>query len=85
MAACVLSDRCGGCDWMALSEDEQRRTKEELVLSALERTASLPRQSFELLPTVSSPVELGYRRRRYCTLGPRGLATLGDAATSMWG
>ena len=60
---CPLADRCGGCDWMHLQDDAQLRHKQEIVLGSLEHLGGLERSAYELLPTVSSPATIGYRRR----------------------
>jgi 23S rRNA (uracil1939-C5)-methyltransferase len=38
---CALAERCGGCDWMVLSIDEQRRQKLAVLREALLRTGKL--------------------------------------------
>ncbi len=60
---CPLSERCGGCDWLHLSEEEQRRAKLEIVLSALEHLAGIGRSEIEVLPAQVCARQLGYRRR----------------------
>lgn len=57
---CPVADACGGCDWMALDLETQRRFKLELVREALRRTGgftSLP----ELRIVGGAP--WGYRSR----------------------
>lgn len=39
---CPLQDRCGGCPWMPLPEEEQRRWKRRLLIDALERVGGCP-------------------------------------------
>jgi 23S rRNA (uracil1939-C5)-methyltransferase len=60
---CPVASRCGGCDWMQLTEDAQLQHKEEIVLSALEHLGGVTREAYQLLPTVRSPEPLAYRRR----------------------
>ncbi|AKJ03863.1 23S rRNA m(5)U-1939 methyltransferase [Archangium gephyra] len=60
---CGLSARCGGCDWLELSESAQRAAKQEIVLSALEHLGRLKRDSFAVRPLLIAPTEFGYRRR----------------------
>lgn len=67
---CALADRCGGCDWMQLTDEAQRAHKQEIVVSALEHLGGLPRDAYQLLPMASSSHTLGYRRR--ATLHPVG-------------
>ncbi len=61
--ACPLADRCGGCDWLHVSEEVQRSQKVEIVLSALEHLGGFQRSALKLLPTVHGTHALGYRRR----------------------
>ncbi|MFY0522772.1 class I SAM-dependent RNA methyltransferase [Archangium gephyra] len=60
---CGLSARCGGCDWLELTESAQRAAKQEIVLSALEHLGRLKRDSFAVRPLLIAPTEFGYRRR----------------------
>lgn len=60
---CPVASTCGGCDWMHIHEDEQLRQKQEIVVSALEHVGGISRDAYELLPTVTSPHAVGYRRR----------------------
>ncbi|PTL85859.1 class I SAM-dependent RNA methyltransferase [Vitiosangium sp. GDMCC 1.1324] len=60
---CVLSARCGGCDWLELAEPAQRAAKQEIVLSALEHLGRLKRDSFTVRPMLMAPRDFGYRRR----------------------
>jgi 23S rRNA (uracil1939-C5)-methyltransferase len=60
---CSIADRCGGCDWLHVSEEVQRSQKVEIVLSALEHLGGFERTGFKLLPTVCGTQPLGYRRR----------------------
>lgn len=60
---CPLDGRCGGCDWLHLSESAQLRAKEEIVASALEHLGQVPRGRYETLASWSAEAGLGYRRR----------------------
>jgi 23S rRNA (uracil1939-C5)-methyltransferase len=62
-AACPLSERCGGCDWMGLSLEAQREAKREVLLSTLEHLGGISREALEVLPTLGDARALGYRRR----------------------
>jgi len=62
-ALCPLSDRCGGCDFLYLTEEAQRAAKQEILLSALEHLGGLSRGAFEVRPMIASAHSLGYRRR----------------------
>jgi len=61
--ACPHYAHCGGCDWMAISEEQQREFKQSLLLSNLERMGTLPEGSYELYPMAFDAHALGYRRR----------------------
>lgn len=60
---CPLADRCGGCDWMHLTEATQHAHKEQIVVSALEHLGDIHRSQYELLPLVESPLPYNMRRR----------------------
>jgi 23S rRNA (uracil1939-C5)-methyltransferase len=59
---CPLAGTCGGCDWLHLDPDVQRRERERAVRAALERLGGLDLGGVEWLPTVSAG-DLGTRRR----------------------
>ena len=60
--ACPVADRCGGCDWMALSREAELRSKADLLREALVRTGGFSDLPFEI-PIVSAGPELRYRNR----------------------
>jgi 23S rRNA (uracil1939-C5)-methyltransferase len=60
---CPLADRCGGCDWMHLTEASQHSHKEQIVVSALEYLGDIHRAQYQLLPLVESPLPYNTRRR----------------------
>jgi 23S rRNA (uracil1939-C5)-methyltransferase len=60
---CPHFEHCGGCDWMAINEAQQREFKQRLVLSSLERIGETPEGSYEFRPIVFEQCFLGYRRR----------------------
>lgn len=70
--SCPHADRCGGCDWLGLSEPAQRHAKLEIVLGALEHQAGIDPARLTVHPLATSPKSLGYRRR--VTLHPMGKA-----------
>ncbi len=70
--ACAVADRCGGCDWLHVSEAVQHAQKLEIVLSALEHLGGFERAGLKVLPTVTGTQALGYRRR--AVLHPVGKA-----------
>ncbi len=44
---CPVAGSCGGCDWIGLSREAQRRGKEEIVHEALRRTGHLTPEEIE--------------------------------------
>jgi len=67
---CLLARQCGGCDWMALPVEAQRRHKLSLLTQALERTGGL-RQLGPVALHHAGP-ELGYRNRLRFQIDERG-------------
>ena len=65
---CPVADRCGGCDWMQLTDEAQRAHKQEIVVSSLEHLGGVPRAAYQLLSMEVSSDTVGYRRR--ATLHP---------------
>jgi len=67
---CPVQSRCGGCPWMPLGEDAQRRWKRRIVIDALRRLGRFD------APPVSevrgSPLATGYRNRVEFHLGRGG-------------
>ena len=59
---CADQPRCGGCDWMALSVEVQRRHKQDIVRQSLLRVGHVPAERLPSLPVIAG-AELGYRRR----------------------
>jgi 23S rRNA (uracil1939-C5)-methyltransferase len=59
---CPLAGTCGGCDWLHLAPDGQRREREAAVRAALERLGGLDLSRVEWLPTLAAG-DLGTRRR----------------------
>lgn len=58
---CPVASVCGGCNWQHITEDEQRRQKEKLILETIKKFN--PTQEFEYLPLKESPRSLRYRNR----------------------
>lgn len=58
---CPVALVCGGCNWQQISEEEQRRQKEQIVLETIQKfNRGL---EFEYLPIQASPRSLRYRNR----------------------
>jgi 23S rRNA (uracil1939-C5)-methyltransferase len=60
--ACPVADRCGGCDWMALSRSAELHNKARVLREALVRTGGFSELPVELSLVELGP-ELGYRNR----------------------
>lgn len=59
--ACIVADKCGGCQWQAVDYAQQLQAKELQVQSAMERIGG-----FETLPMrtiLRAPEPLGYRNK----------------------
>jgi 23S rRNA (uracil1939-C5)-methyltransferase len=61
-APCPIAERCGGCDWMALELDAQRRHKVGLLQEALRRTGAFHELAFPIELRSEGPAT-GYRQR----------------------
>jgi len=60
-APCPIADRCGGCNWQHISEEEQRHQKDLVVRETLAKF--LPGMELPFLPLKESPLTLRYRNR----------------------
>jgi 23S rRNA (uracil1939-C5)-methyltransferase len=58
---CPIADRCGGCNWQHLTENEQRQQKHMMVQETLAKF--LPGVNLPFLPMKESPLSLRYRNR----------------------
>lgn len=58
---CPVASVCGGCNWQHITEIEQRKQKEQLVLETLKKFN--PTLQFEYLPLKESPRSFRYRNR----------------------
>lgn len=65
---CEYQAHCGGCPWMVLEEDEQRRWKERLLRDALVRVGGIEQP--DVKPLLAAPPDLGYRNRVELALEP---------------
>ena len=67
---CPVFAQCGGCDWMQLSLDGQRRAKAGLVSEALRRTAKIERD--DAPPVITAGQATHYRARGRWHVNPKG-------------
>ncbi|WP_413585773.1 class I SAM-dependent RNA methyltransferase [Bdellovibrio sp. HCB274] len=58
---CPVANVCGGCNWQHLTEQEQQKQKEALVLETIRKFN--PDLKFDYLPLQPSPRSLRYRNR----------------------
>lgn len=59
--ACIVADKCGGCQWQTVGYDLQIAAKHEQVKSALERIGKF--QQVPLDSIIPAPQALGYRNK----------------------
>ncbi len=62
---CIVADKCGGCQWQAVSYPAQLRTKQNIVLQALQRIGGFNPQVLEELisPIINAEEGLHYRNK----------------------
>ncbi len=60
-APCVYFDKCGGCSWQHIVEDEQIRQKENLLKELLKKFT--PDLTYQLEQTITSKNVFNYRNR----------------------
>ncbi|MEL7508760.1 MAG: 23S rRNA (uracil(1939)-C(5))-methyltransferase RlmD [Cyanobacteria bacterium J06554_1] len=70
--ACIVADKCGGCQWQAVDYDYQLQAKECQVRSALMRLGGFA--TVPMVPILAAPQPLGYRNKATYPLarGPAG-------------
>lgn len=63
--SCIVADKCGGCQWQAVSYPAQLRTKQNLVLQAMQRIGGFNADLLEELitPIVGAKESLHYRNK----------------------
>ncbi len=77
---CAWADRCGGCDWMALSRPAELSAKANLLREAFRRTGGMAEPGSDLRVRVAGR-DLGYRGRLRVHFGPHGeVGLLGGAS-----
>ncbi len=59
--ACIVADKCGGCQWQVVDYPLQVQAKQEQVQAALERIGKFT--SVPLDPIIPAPHPLGYRNK----------------------
>ncbi|MBE9067266.1 23S rRNA (uracil(1939)-C(5))-methyltransferase RlmD [Leptolyngbya cf. ectocarpi LEGE 11479] len=59
--ACIVADKCGGCQWQAVAYPRQLQAKTQQVQSALERIGGF--QSVPMQSIMGAPQPLGYRNK----------------------
>lgn len=64
---CALFGKCGGCQLMHLSYDQQLETKRQRIVDALERIGKF--SSVNVLPCIPSPSPLAYRNKIQLPVG----------------
>ncbi len=63
--SCIVADKCGGCQWQSVSYAAQLRTKQNIVLQALQRIGGFSADLLEELmsPIVGAADSLHYRNK----------------------
>lgn len=59
--ACIVADKCGGCQWQAVTYAGQLQAKEQQVKSALKRIGGF--ETVPIQPILASPKPLEYRNK----------------------
>ncbi|MFN9536457.1 MAG: 23S rRNA (uracil(1939)-C(5))-methyltransferase RlmD, partial [Pseudanabaena sp.] len=62
---CIVADKCGGCQWQTVGYPAQLRTKQNIVLQALQRIGGFDAEMLEALisPIVGAKESLHYRNK----------------------
>jgi len=61
LPGCRWFPPCGGCQWQHVAPEAQRRARSAIVAEQLARIAGL--RDVDVLPTIASPTDWGYRSR----------------------
>ncbi|MBU6229126.1 MAG: 23S rRNA (uracil(1939)-C(5))-methyltransferase RlmD [Cyanobacteria bacterium REEB459] len=59
--ACMVADKCGGCQWQSLSYGAQLMAKQQQVVDALTRIGKFVQPPID--PIAAAPAPLGYRNK----------------------
>ncbi|NJM97863.1 MAG: 23S rRNA (uracil(1939)-C(5))-methyltransferase RlmD [Phormidesmis sp. RL_2_1] len=65
--ACIVADKCGGCQWQQVDYDRQLAAKHHLVVDALARIGKLDSVRVDAVMPAAAP--LGYRNKATYPLG----------------
>lgn len=65
--ACIVADKCGGCQWQTVAYKTQLAAKEQQVIDALERIGGFTNVRVE--PILGAEQPLGYRNKATYPLG----------------
>jgi 23S rRNA (uracil1939-C5)-methyltransferase len=76
-AACIVADKCGGCQWQSMNYAAQLRAKQQQVVDAFTRIGGFADPG--VLPIMSAADPLGYRNKATYPLGrsPEGQVKAG--------
>ena len=69
-APCQYFGQCTGCQWQHIEYEQQLEMKRGMVEDALRRVGRFT--GLEVLPTLASPQQLGYRNHARFTINPEG-------------
>jgi len=59
--ACIVADKCGGCQWQHIDPQFQGELKQQQIIDALERIGKFT--DLPLQPFLAAPESLGYRNK----------------------
>ncbi|MEE3717821.1 23S rRNA (uracil(1939)-C(5))-methyltransferase RlmD [Tumidithrix elongata RA019] len=64
-AACIVADKCGGCQWQVVSYDFQLQIKQNQVAQALQRIGKFDPEAIAgwMDPIIGAPSDLHYRNK----------------------
>ncbi len=76
-AACIVADKCGGCQWQSVNYPAQLAAKQQQVVDAFSRIGGF--ENPNVLPILGSDAPLGYRNKATYPLGrsPEGQVKAG--------
>lgn len=60
-SACIVADKCGGCQWQSVSYAAQLAAKQQQVVDALHRIGKIDQPP--VMPILGTEVALGYRNK----------------------